>query len=275
MPHVAKLLDRACPRCGAEPGIKCRDPRRPTKTAAHEHTARGWLDRTCPTCHALPGEPCLTPTGRPSCSPHKARWQRQREPAQRYGYAWVSPDEHDLLAPQDDTLRAAGCVRVWAERPSRLVDEPHHGELAQLLEYLQPRDVLVVWRLDRLARTPTELAQLAARLRDRQIALCSITENLDSTRPGGEQLFDAIAAIAELHPTGAAARDTGPRRRAARSDAAKGGRPRLLDEHAHAAVRAMYDAGGHTIDQIAAAHRVSRPTVYRSLKRTEPSQNRL
>jgi DNA invertase Pin-like site-specific DNA recombinase len=272
---VAKLLDRACPRCGAEPGIKCRDLRRPTKTAAREHTARGWLDRPCPTCHALPGEPCLTPSGRSSSAPHKARWERAREPAQRYGYAWVSPDEHDLVAPQDDALRAAGCVRVWADRPSLLVDVAHGSELARLLAYLQPRDVLVVWRLDRLVRTPTELAQLAARLRARQIELCSITEDLDSARPGGEQLFDAIAAIAGLQPTGAGAQDTGMRRRAARSDAAKGGRPRLLDEHAHAAVRAMYDAGERTIDQIAAAHRVSRPTVYRSLKRTEPSQNKL
>jgi DNA-binding MurR/RpiR family transcriptional regulator len=35
----------------------------------------------------------------------------------------------------------------------------------------------------------------------------------------------------------------------------------------------MYDAGEHTIDEIAAEHRVSRPTVYRSLQHTLPSQN--
>jgi DNA invertase Pin-like site-specific DNA recombinase len=61
----------------------------------------------------------------------------------------------------------------------------------------------------------------------------------------------------------------------ARSNGRNGGRPRLLDAQAHAAVRAMYDAGEQTIDQIAAAHGVSRPTVYRSLKRTRPSHNGL
>jgi DNA invertase Pin-like site-specific DNA recombinase len=42
---------------------------------------------------------------------------------------------------------------------------------------------------------------------------------------------------------------------------------RLLDDQAHGAVRAMYDAGTHTIDEIAAARGESRPTVYRSLTR--------
>jgi len=93
------------------------------------------------------------------------------------------------------------------------------------------------------------------------------------TRPGGEQLFTAIAATAQLQPAAANHAEHG-RRRTPRSGARNGGRPRLLDEQAHAAVRAMYEAGRHTIEQIAAEHGVSRPTVYRSLKRTQ-SQNQL
>ncbi|MCA1680319.1 MAG: recombinase family protein [Actinobacteria bacterium] len=242
MAHVAKLLDRECPRCRAAAAIKCRDPRRPKKTAAREHVARGWLDRPCATCHAQPGERCVTPTGREAPTVHRPRWEQPRLTAQRYGYVWVAPDEHELEQPQRDALSAARCARLWADRPQAVGADHPRAERAQLLAYLQPRDVLVIWRLDRLARSATELADIAAVLRARKVALCSITENLDSTRPGGEQLFAAIAAIAQLQPSTTGAGRPGT----ARSRARTGGRPRLLDERAHAAVRAMYEAGQHT-----------------------------
>jgi len=260
------------PRCGAAAGIKCRDLRRPTKTAAREHIARGWLDRPCSTCHAQPGQRCVTPTGRQASNVHHVRWEQPRLAAQRYGYVWVAPDEQDLEQPQRDALTTAGCVRVWSDRPMAGVTGPP-AERAQLLAYLQARDVLVVWRLDRLARTATELADITAVLRARKIGLYSITDELDSTRPGGEQLFTAIAATVQLQPAATDHAEHG-RRRSPRSGARNGGRPRLLDKQAHAAVRAMYEAGQHTIEQIAAEHGVSRPTVYRSLKRTQ-SQNNL
>jgi hypothetical protein len=162
-----------------------------------EHIARGWLDRSCSTCDAQPGGRCVTPTGREAGQVHRARWEQPRLSAQRYGYVWVAPGEFDVEQPQRDALSAAGCVRIWADRPQSIGTAPGH-ERAQLLGYLQPRDVLVVWRLDRLARTTAQLAAIAATLRARKIALCSITEDLDSSRRGGEQLFDAIAAIARL-----------------------------------------------------------------------------
>ncbi|MCA1701372.1 MAG: hypothetical protein LC790_21720, partial [Actinobacteria bacterium] len=90
MAHVAKLLDRECPRCGAAAGLKCRDLRRANKTAAREHIARGWLDRSCSTCHAQPGQRCVTPTGRQASNVHHVRWERPRLAAQRYGYVWVA-----------------------------------------------------------------------------------------------------------------------------------------------------------------------------------------
>ena len=204
--------------------------------------------------------------GRPSAKPHTARWQQPRQAAQRYGYARVAPEpDRDEAA----ALRAAGCVRVWTERPPTSGYDTLTAERDRLLEYLHAEDVLVVWRLDRLALSVGELAEIAARLRKRRIELRSLGEDLDSTRPGAAQLFNAIAAIATLDARAGGARD-GPATNV-RSPRRKGGRPRLLDEQAHAAVRAMYDARRHTIDEIAAAHGVSRPTVYRSLKRTTPA----
>jgi DNA invertase Pin-like site-specific DNA recombinase len=271
--HVAKLLDRACPRCGAPAGIKCRDSRRPQKTAAREHIARGWLDRPCPTCRVASGELCVTPSGRAAAEAHRARWHAPRLVAQRYGYVWVAPDERDVEQSQRDALSSAGCERIWVDRPLLPVEVGGSGERERLLAYLRSRDILVVWRLDRLARSASELAGIAATLRARRVALCSLSEDLDSTRPGGEQLFDTIAAVAGLAPAAGASDKRPGGRSAAHFSAGTGGRPRLLDEQANVALRAMYDAGEHTIEQIAARYGVSRPTVYRALKRTQPSQN--
>ena len=121
MAHVAKLLDRECPRCGAAAAIKCRDLRRPQKTAAREHIARGWLDRPCGSCHAQAGERCVTPAGRYAAAVHRARWEQRRLAAQRYGYVWVAPDETDLEQPQREALNAARCMRIWADRPVAVV----------------------------------------------------------------------------------------------------------------------------------------------------------
>jgi len=130
------------------------------------------------------------------------------------------------------------------------------------LAYLRRADVLVVWRLNALADTAAELAEIVAEIDRRGIALCSETEQLDSSLAAGAQVFDAITAVAALSPVAAQAPDGPPRR---------GGRPALLSDEAHASIRSMHDAGTHTIDELAAAHSVSRPTIYRSLQRTSPT----
>jgi len=146
------------------------------------------------------------------------------------------------------------------------------SEREGLLAYLRAADVVVVWRLDALADTVTELAEIARVLQQRKIELVSHSEQLDSTLPGGSQLWGAIAAIAALQRESTGAPGFGPR--SIDGAGRRGGRPPLLGAEAHAAIRALHDGGGHTIDEIAALHGVSRPTVYRSLKRTA-SHNQL
>jgi len=253
---VDRALDRACPRCGARAGIKCRDLQRPKRTAP-THIARGWLDRPCPSCRAWPDEGCRTPTGKPT-KPHKSRWRQPRLHGQRYGYAQRSPDD-PYAELQCRALSAAGCVRIWTDHEH--VVGAGRSERRQLLAYLRRGDVLVVWRLEALADTAAELAELAADLHKRGIELCSESEQLDSSRPGA-QMFEAVAAVAAVR--GAS------RRRATDGARRRGGRPALLSDEAHTAIRSARESGTHTIDELAAAHGVSRPTIYRSLKRTSP-----
>ena len=84
-----------------------------------------------------------------------------------YGYARVSTRDQDL-ASQDAELRAAGCTKVFKEKVSGVrTDRP---ELAKILRRLEPGDVLMVTRLDRLARSTRDLLNLLAAVTDAALA---------------------------------------------------------------------------------------------------------
>ena len=84
-----------------------------------------------------------------------------------FGYARVSTDGQ-TLASQDAQLHAAGCAKVYAEKVSGArTDRP---ELAKLLRRLDPGDVLMVTRLDRLARSTRDLLNILNMLGERSLA---------------------------------------------------------------------------------------------------------
>src|SRR5688500_4553940 len=113
----------------------------------------------------------------------------------RLGYARVSRTDQ-RLENQTDALRAAGVVRIFSEKVSGAKDD--RPELAALLDYARPGDAIVVWRLDRLARSVKELIKIAAELEARGIQLISLTENIDTTTPTGRLVFHIFAAVAEF-----------------------------------------------------------------------------
>ena len=94
------------------------------------------------------------------------------------GYARVSTRDQDP-ALQMDALGQAGCVRVFTETASGAQrDRP---QLEAALDYLRPGDTLVVWRLDRLARSMRQLIDTVARLEGLEVNLRSLQENIDTT----------------------------------------------------------------------------------------------
>ena len=107
------------------------------------------------------------------------------------GYARVSTDDQDL-ALQRKALREAGCRRTYAEKVSGARrDRP---ELERLLE----GDVVVVTRLDRLARSTRDLLDIAERLRDVDAGLRSLAEPwADTTSPAGRMVLTVFAGIAD------------------------------------------------------------------------------
>nr|BCM26370.1 hypothetical protein [Raoultella ornithinolytica] len=108
------------------------------------------------------------------------------------GYARVSTAEQDT-ALQTDALRNAGCERVFEDTASGAkADRPG---LADALAYLRDGDVLVVWRLDRLGRSLPHLIETVGKLEARGVGFRSLTENIDTTTPGGRLIFHVFGAL--------------------------------------------------------------------------------
>lgn len=113
----------------------------------------------------------------------------------RVGYARVSGESQDH-ALQLDALREAGCERIIEETASGAkTDRP---QLAMLLNMMREGDVLVVWKLDRLSRSMRQLIETVDDLNKRGIGLKCLTQDIDTTTPGGRLVFGVFAAIAEF-----------------------------------------------------------------------------
>lgn len=111
------------------------------------------------------------------------------------GYARISTAGQDT-ALQTDTLRKAGCARVFEDIASGAkADRPG---LDDALSYLRDGDVLAVWRLDRLGRSMQHLIETVSALESRGVGFRSLTENIDTTTPGGRLIFHIFGALGQF-----------------------------------------------------------------------------
>ncbi len=184
------------------------------------------------------------------------------------GYARVSTGEQTLDL-QLDALKAAGCGKVFEETASGAkADRP---VLAEALTYIRDGDTLVVWRLDRLGRSLGHLIETVAELAERGIGFKSLTEQIDTTTPGGKLVFHVFGALAEFERDLIAER-TQAGLRAARARGRVGGRPKALDTPAKVAMaRALHADKRHSIADICTTLGISRATLYRYLAVPTPT----
>ena len=113
----------------------------------------------------------------------------------RLGYARVSTDEQTLTS-QCQRLSAAGCEKLFEEKISGAAR--NRPKLEKLLGQLRKGDVLVVTRLDRLARSTSELLRIAERITERSAGLQSLDEPwADTTSPSGRMIMTVFAGIAD------------------------------------------------------------------------------
>lgn len=111
------------------------------------------------------------------------------------GYARVSTADQNTAA-QIPALENAKCKRIYQEEGSgRTMDRP---ELERCLDNLEPGDTLVVWRLDRLARSLRDLLELMERLEREKVHFRSLTENFDTSSASGRLVFHVFAALTQF-----------------------------------------------------------------------------
>jgi DNA invertase Pin-like site-specific DNA recombinase len=177
------------------------------------------------------------------------------------GYARVSTlDQNPAL--QTDALYAAGCERIFTEKASGAQrDRP---ELAAAIDYLRAGDTLVVWKLDRLARSMRQLIETLEDLQSRKIELRSLTENIDTATAGGRLVFHIFASLAEFE-RGVIRERTSAGLQAARERGRKGGRPPALTAKDIAAAKALLADPSITVEDVAARLHVSPATLYRHI----------
>lgn len=177
------------------------------------------------------------------------------------GYARVSTQDQNPEL-QLDALKASGCEKIFVEKASGAQrDRP---ELKAALDYMRDGDTLVVWKLDRLARSMKQLIETVEGLEDRGVGFRSVTEAIDTTTPGGRLVFHIFGALAEFERSIIRER-TRAGLDAARSRGKIGGRPKKLSEADLRAAKAMLLDDEITVVQIAGRLGVSAATLYRYL----------
>ena len=183
------------------------------------------------------------------------------------GYARVSTDGQDL-AHQRGTLREAGCRRIYEEKASGVRrDRP---ELARLMDQIREEDVLVVSRLDRLARSTRDLLDLAERLSDAGAGLRSLAEPwADTTSAAGRMVLTVFAGIAEFERTLILDR-TATGRAAAKHRGVRFGRPSALGPE-QVALGCRLVGEGQPVREVARLLNIHRATLYRELAKVAGS----
>ena len=183
-------------------------------------------------------------------------------PAAVIGYARVSTEDQNLDL-QRDALNRAGCTRIYEDRLSGV--KAARPGLALALEVARRGDQLVVWRLDRLGRSMSDLIALTRTLQERGVELRSLTEGIDTGTINGKFTFHLFAALAEFERALIRER-TQAGLAAARARGRKGGRPKLLDPEKRRHVVALYNDKQHSVAEICRLMGISKPTLYSYLR---------
>ena len=154
------------------------------------------------------------------------------------GYARVSTQDQKPEL-QLDALKAAGCSKLFVEKASGAKED--RPQLQAALDYLRAGDALVVWKLDRLARSMKQLIETVDQLKAREIGFRSLTEAIDTATAAGELFFHIFGALAQFERSIIRER-TNAGLKAALARGRKGGRrPKVKPDDVRAALALLND----------------------------------
>jgi DNA invertase Pin-like site-specific DNA recombinase len=110
------------------------------------------------------------------------------------GYIRVSTKEQNIDL-QEDALKKVGAEKFYVDKISAVKDRP---QLEQMLEFARIGDTLVVWKLDRIARSLKHLISIVEKLKEKGVNFISVTEHIDTTSSLGQFFLHITGAFAEL-----------------------------------------------------------------------------
>lgn len=182
------------------------------------------------------------------------------------GYARVSTGDQSLDL-QIDALLRAGCQDIYRDEAMSGA-RPDRPGLLKAMGELRQGDTLIVWRLDRLARSMRDLVDIASALHAREIAFRSITEHIDIGSPLGEFILHVLGAVAQFERALIVER-TRAGMEAARERGIQFGRRPALDGDMLLEALVLLE-NGMKVPEIADHIGVGRSTLYRYLADIRP-----
>lgn len=178
------------------------------------------------------------------------------------GYARVSTVDQTTTA-QLPALKKAKCKRIYEETASgRNMERP---ELENCLDRLEAGDTLVVWRLDRLARSLHDLLEIMDRLQSSGIHFRSLTENFDTSSAMGRMVFHIFASLTQFERELISER-TKLGLSAARARGKLGGRKPKLKAQQIRQVKILWASHQQTLQEIADQFKVHKNTIGRIVR---------
>ena len=178
----------------------------------------------------------------------------------KYGYARISTIDQNADM-QLKALQRAGCKKIFKDELSGATTK--RPSLLRCIKTLQDGDTLIVWKLDRLARSLRDLVSMIEDFEKRGIHFRSLTEEINTTTPGGKLIFHIFAALAEFE-RGLIIERTREGMKAARARGVRSGpKPKLSPQQIDHA-RKLIDQGKRR-EEVADLFKVGRTTLYRAL----------
>jgi len=189
--------------------------------------------------------------------------------SKRIGYARVSTDDQNLDLQRDALIRS-GCVTLYEETASG--KSATRIELAHCRKSLRSGDTLVVWRLDRLGRSLSDLVKIIGDLEREGITFESLSEKIDTGSASGKLQFHVFAALAEFERNLIRER-TLAGLTAARARGRVGGRPAKLNAKQIREIKTLLTDPAVKVTDIAERYGVSRTTLYKRVGVVSPATN--
>ncbi|TCV92120.1 DNA invertase Pin-like site-specific DNA recombinase [Luteibacter rhizovicinus] len=177
------------------------------------------------------------------------------------GYGRVS-SQGQSLAVQDEKLTAFGCTRIYSEKKSGR-QQDNRPQFQACLEFLREGDMLVITRLDRMARSVLDLAKIADVLKRKGVTLKVLDQSIDTSTSEGKLMFSLLGAFAEFECDIRAERQSDGIAKA-KAVGVKFGRKKALSVEQIGRIKILRDEEGMSVPDIAKRFGVGVATIYRS-----------